>query len=317
MREETHHEKPQTHGTAQLQELAREARDICAHALHAAGGWLDNMRALQMNQSEWNYADEQAGARRGTQREPQDGARFDRDPRCGWQAQRGRGQEGADALRGRDDDMAWQDDRYAGDANRNMDYRDEVPQYGGRMQGSRSWYGREYGAYRDAPYPDDGRQMGQHRAYRDDASRGRVGHYDEMAGYQGMQGLYSGMRGRLGASTAQNFGYQSRRGLGPRSYARTDERIREDVNERLMDDDHVDATEIEVAVKDATVTLSGSVRDRWQKHRAEDLADACSGVQDVRNQLRVEREGDGTRMKAESLGATGDNTRPSSSKAGY
>lgn len=311
MREETHQEKPQAYGTAQLQALAREARDICAHALHAAGGWLDNMRALQMNQNEWNYS----GG--GEQREPEDGARHDRDQRRSWQAHTGRRQQGADAMRGRDDDIPWQDERYAGDANRDLHYRDNRPQYASRMQG-RSWSGREYGAYHDEPYPGDARQMGQHRAYRDDASRRRVGHDDEMAGYPSdMRESYSGVLGRQGATTAQDFRYPSRRGLGPRSYARTDERIREDVNERLMDDDHVDATEVTVALNDATVTLSGSVRDRWQKHRAEDLADACSGVQDVRNQIRVEREGDGARMPAESIGGTGDNTRPSSSEAGY
>ncbi|QFU18113.1 BON domain-containing protein [Microvirga thermotolerans] len=77
------------------------------------------------------------------------------------------------------------------------------------------------------------------------------------------------------------------RGKGPRGYRRSDERIREDVSERLMDDALVDASEIEVSVRDREVTLSGTVRDRREKRRAEDLAESVSGVAHVQNNLRV------------------------------
>jgi hypothetical protein len=36
------------------------------------------------------------------------------------------------------------------------------------------------------------------------------------------------------------------------------------------------------------VTLSGEVPERWMKHRAEDMADACTGVRQVENRLRVQ-----------------------------
>lgn len=81
-------------------------------------------------------------------------------------------------------------------------------------------------------------------------------------------------------------GGMSRRGLGPENYSRSDERIREDVNERLCDDDHVDASGIEVEVSQGVVTL-GTVGARWEKYSAEDIADACSGVLDVQNRIRV------------------------------
>jgi osmotically-inducible protein OsmY len=38
------------------------------------------------------------------------------------------------------------------------------------------------------------------------------------------------------------------------------------------------------------VTLSGSIDDRVAKRRAEDLAESCAGVRDVRNELRVSRD---------------------------
>ena len=84
---------------------------------------------------------------------------------------------------------------------------------------------------------------------------------------------------------------ETRRGIhsgrGPRGYQRSDERIREDINDRLTDDGYVDATDIEVVVNNSMVTLTGRVSSREEKRRAEDIADSVSGVTDVSNQLRV------------------------------
>jgi osmotically-inducible protein OsmY len=76
-------------------------------------------------------------------------------------------------------------------------------------------------------------------------------------------------------------------GRGPSGYQRSDERIREDINDRLTDDPYIDATHIRVAVKGGEVTLEGNVDDRESKRRAEDLVEAITGVKDVRNQIRV------------------------------
>ncbi len=76
-------------------------------------------------------------------------------------------------------------------------------------------------------------------------------------------------------------------GRGPKGYQRSDERIREDVNERLTDDDRIDASGIEVAVTGGEVTLTGTVESRRTKRHAEDLAESVRGVRDVHNQLRV------------------------------
>jgi osmotically-inducible protein OsmY len=79
------------------------------------------------------------------------------------------------------------------------------------------------------------------------------------------------------------------RGRGPKGYTRSDERIREDVNDRLSDDAFLDASEIEVTVSSGEVTLTGTVENRIDKRRAEDLAEDISGVKNVQNQLRVKQ----------------------------
>jgi hypothetical protein len=78
-------------------------------------------------------------------------------------------------------------------------------------------------------------------------------------------------------------------GKGPKGYVRSDERIREDVCDRLSEDDDVDASDITVTVKAGEVTLEGTVIDRHAKHRAEDITDSVSGVRDVTNRLRARK----------------------------
>lgn len=77
------------------------------------------------------------------------------------------------------------------------------------------------------------------------------------------------------------------RGRGPRGYRRSDERIKEDVCQCLTDDSHIDASNIDVAVTDREVVLTGSVETRYEKRHAEDLIERLPGVHDVINSLRV------------------------------
>ena len=101
------------------------------------------------------------------------------------------------------------------------------------------------------------------------------------------------------------------RGRGPRNYARSDDRIKEDVNDRLTDDGFLDATEIECSVDNREVTLSGTVDSRQAKRRAEDLAESVSGVTHVQNNLRVSREDDVTSAgtRASTAATTGSRAR--------
>ncbi|HVL73223.1 MAG TPA: BON domain-containing protein [Beijerinckiaceae bacterium] len=81
------------------------------------------------------------------------------------------------------------------------------------------------------------------------------------------------------------------RGRGPRGYARSAERIREDVSDRLTDDPYVDASDIEIKVSGTEVTLTGTVDSREARRRAEDLAERVVGVTHVQNNLRVRQPG--------------------------
>ncbi len=100
-------------------------------------------------------------------------------------------------------------------------------------------------------------------------------------------GMDQGYRGRDFGGPGADLRTGGFAGRGPKGYKRTDERIREDVCERLSRDDDVDASEIEVRVKDGEVTLDGSVMTRSMKHHAENLAEDVSGVRDVTNNLKV------------------------------
>jgi len=74
---------------------------------------------------------------------------------------------------------------------------------------------------------------------------------------------------------------------GPRGYQRSDERLREEVYDRLIQQTDIDVSDIEVAATEGVITLSGAVDSRWEKHRVEDLVDSIWGAKDIRNNLRV------------------------------
>ena len=82
-------------------------------------------------------------------------------------------------------------------------------------------------------------------------------------------------------------------GRGPRGYQRGDERIKEEVCERMSRHGQLDASDIEVVVTNCEVTLQGNVNDRHAKRLAEDLAESVWGVRQVHNQLRTPQSGFG------------------------
>jgi hypothetical protein len=78
-------------------------------------------------------------------------------------------------------------------------------------------------------------------------------------------------------------------GKGPKGYTRADQRLLEEVCERLTADAELDAGDVTVVVRDAEVTLDGTVPDRHSKHLAEELSASVSGVRAVHNRLRAQR----------------------------
>jgi hypothetical protein len=80
------------------------------------------------------------------------------------------------------------------------------------------------------------------------------------------------------------------RGVGPKGYRRSDDRILEDACERLYRSPEVDPSNIEVSVEEGIIILKGSVGKRSYKLAAERIIEHLPGVVDVRNEVVVERD---------------------------
>lgn len=191
--------------------------------------------------------------------------------------------------------------------NRSRD-RDYTRDFQSRSQ----WYGQDQTRGADQ-WPDQdqsepsgyGRGFGQssYDRMQPQSSGGQYGQ-SERSGYGRQNYMQTGAQQNSQGFYGSN--QQSHSGKGPKGYKRADERIREDVSEALQLDHHVDASQIEVDVKEGIVTLSGIVDSRMAKRQAEDCLNNLSGVQDVVNNIRVER--------AEGMGSSSSSSSTTSSK---
>lgn len=93
----------------------------------------------------------------------------------------------------------------------------------------------------------------------------------------------------LGDTSQNNQQHGPHHGKGPKGYTRSDEKIKEDVQEKLYHDTFIDASDIEVTVDDGEVTLSGTVDHKRTRRRAEDCADSVAGVKNVSLNLKINR----------------------------
>jgi hypothetical protein len=186
----------------------------------------------------------------------------------------GRDPRGRRAPNDRDN---WDDAREA----RRADYREP---------GARADYRTEQGLTRedrdaiDGPYTDYGRAFGGYGAgggYTPNPEEGTGREQRSWSGRDDPGAWFGGPH----AEKAHPFG--PHRGRGPKGYTRSGERIREDVSDRLMEDSHLDPSDIEVSVTGTEVTLDGTVDSRGAKRRAEDHAEDVTGVTHVQNNLRV------------------------------
>lgn len=231
--------------------------------------------------------------------------------------------------RPRDDRHSWFDDRNSRyETDRAGEYRDDR---GSRWEGGSD--DRAYGMYRtdDRMYHDRYRDP----YYRGDREREREREREDAANeyYRAAREQrddymrWSAQNMGVWGDQSHNYGdgervpswlrreradswrpYEGHRphfvGRGPKGYQRSDERIREEICDRMTDDPILDASEIEIDVKQGEVFLSGTVSSRDQKRRAEDIAERIGGVRDVTNQLRVWRDG-GHNWASDSSRATG------------
>lgn len=77
-------------------------------------------------------------------------------------------------------------------------------------------------------------------------------------------------------------------GRGPKGYRRSDERILDEIVERLMRTG-VDAADVEIKVEHGEVTLTGFVAERREKRNIEEACEDVMGVEEVHNRIRVSR----------------------------
>lgn len=135
----------------------------------------------------------------------------------------------------------------------------------------------------DAPGHDRPRGARDHGGYQGDRNVfERAG--DEVASWFGDE---DAERRRRQDARQGDAGAEHHRGKGPKGYTRSDARIQEDASDRLMDDPHIDASDIELTVAGGEITLDGTVANRFSKRHAEDLVDTVTGVVHVQNNLRV------------------------------
>jgi hypothetical protein len=161
--------------------------------------------------------------------------------------------------------------------NQNLGYGHEYQGTYGQGGYGRRWGNRGYGSANQGSWRgNDWRGSDWRGTDWRSAEPANMGQADQSTSYTGLTNDWDDGGGRFA-------------GRGPKGYRRSDERIREDVSDRLTDDTWLDASNIEVKVEAGMVTLTGNVASRDDKRRAEDIAMSCSGVKDVINQIHVDQ----------------------------
>jgi len=96
---------------------------------------------------------------------------------------------------------------------------------------------------------------------------------------------------------------------GPKGYRRSDERVKEDVCDRLYHSLDLDSSDVEVKVQSGEVILTGTVPERSMKYRIESTIEDISGVVDVTNQIRVKQPHQGREWNEHAADGTPENGR--------
>lgn len=168
--------------------------------------------------------------------------------------------------------------------------RGSEPGYGRREQYGRENYGRPVTGSYGGTYGGDYDNQGEERGWWERAT-------DAVSSWFGDE--EAERRRRTDRARGQSF-----RGRGPKGYQRSDERIKEDVNDRLTDNDYLDASDITVEVTVGEVILTGTVPDRGSKRLAEEISEEVSGVRNVENRLRLANTSQDQNTLSDSTGTT-------------
>lgn len=213
-----------------------------------------------------------------------------------WQQDRNYYGSNFDSDRNRSFGSNYEGDSYRGDSDR---FREDYNRGGNGGGYNSNWNNRGYQGSQGSEYYDRGSQGSNFNRenWGQDYNRGG-GDYNRNRGYNrsNERGWWDKTKDEVSSWFGDDAAERRRRmderegphrGKGPKGYTRSDDRIKEDVNDRLNDDSNLDASDIEVSVTGCEVTLSGTVKNRWEKRRAEDLAEAISGVKNVENRIKV------------------------------
>jgi osmotically-inducible protein OsmY len=121
---------------------------------------------------------------------------------------------------------------------------------------------------------------------RDDELPGNPGDWDDVRDEErGREGGHTS-GGNVQAEPAGRV-REGRRSLPPRGYRRPDDRIRDDIYDRLCGQTGADASDVVVSVRAGEVTVTGTVPDSEDERRILRVVERAVGVRGVVNQLRV------------------------------
>ncbi|HET9241671.1 MAG TPA: BON domain-containing protein [Oligoflexus sp.] len=219
---------------------------------------------------------------------------------------------GADYGREYNQDHAWQrpyrsqgsGDRYGYEGSRgNYDFSRGGVDYGSYGRGMSDW-GRGLGDY---GHQQSNQGRGSSEYGRDYSTGSGMGHADWNRLGSDDRDQNQGWGRRSYDQQGQQSSWNEQRSRWPKSYKRSDERIKDDIHEELIRHGRIDASDVEVQVKDGEVTLTGQVSSRQDKRVAEELAEKVLGVHDVQNQLRVRNQQQGSSSSASSPNLPGTN----------
>ncbi|MCU0636022.1 MAG: BON domain-containing protein [Gemmatimonadaceae bacterium] len=249
------------------------------------------------------HSDEQGGGRRGGQDWMQGGGREHHDESSF--AESGQRTRYSAGRGGEERDQSWAE-RAGANGPGWQAHQEGRDGYGQSMRGG-------YGGQHDDDQWSRGGGGGQRGQYEGERG-GRRGGQGMFGGGDGggMFGGQSGGQGMFGGGSQQGqFGGRGGQqglhvGKGPRGWQRSDDRIRDEVNEALARHAEIDASEIDVEVNQGEITLSGTVSDRESKRLAEDVAEHVFGVQEVHNHLRIKRERNGAELQSSEGNRSGE-----------
>jgi osmotically-inducible protein OsmY len=216
---------------------------------------------------------------------------WDRDSRYGQRGSgyarersQGRGEYGYGPARF-EGASGWRESSFTGEDQGGRDFNSPTARtYGSYGPAGTPYYGATGGFFGSGLYEGGGGYRRDNRDY--GLSRGGRGYDRNRRDWFDRAG--DEIMSWFGDEDAARRRRQDHSGRGPQNYTRSDERIREDVNDNLTQDWGVDASNVTVTVSNGEVILDGTVATRLQKRRAEDCAEDVSGVKHVQNNLRVQ-----------------------------